>query len=124
LLSSFFAAENCSTEGDIRLVGGTNDNSGRVEVCHNNEWGTVCSDSWSINDGIVACRQLGFATLGFSTITTFGPGIGQIWLDYLRCTGSEARLIDCSHNGFGVHNCNHGQDAGLICACKFTNYIR
>ena len=48
--------------GDIRLVGtGTSSTRGRVEVCVNNRWGTVCDDSWSTFDARVACRQLGYS---------------------------------------------------------------
>ena len=52
------------TNGDIRLVNGTTPYEGRVEVCWNRRWGTVCDDFWSPFDAIVACRQLGYPTTG------------------------------------------------------------
>ncbi len=56
------------TQGGIRLQGGTA-NSGRVEICNNNVWGTVCDDFWGTVDAQVACRQLGFSTTGEKTTT-------------------------------------------------------
>ena len=52
------------TTGAIRLRGGSNGAQGRVEVCNNNVWGTVCDDFWGTVDAQVACRQLGFSTTG------------------------------------------------------------
>ena len=52
------------TTGHLRLSGGNSANEGRVEICMNNEWGTVCDDSWGANDAIVVCRQLGYPTQG------------------------------------------------------------
>ena len=50
--------------GQLRLAGSNIANEGRVEICMNNEWGTVCDNSWGTNDAIVVCRQLGYSVQG------------------------------------------------------------
>lgn len=96
----------------VRLVPGKY--RGRVEVKHNNVWGTICDDSFDTLDGKVICKMLGFQSV-ISTFTA-APGSGQIWLDELRCTGTESDIFDCQRNEVGVHNCNHDEDAGVQCA--------
>ena len=55
--------DNCS-DGQVRLVNGSNILEGRVEVCLNNAWGTVCDNSFSEDDAKVICNQLGHRTNG------------------------------------------------------------
>ena len=62
MLLSFTTAP--CTNGDIRIQGGSNRYEGRVEICNNNQWGTVCDDSWGTLEARVACRQLGFSSIG------------------------------------------------------------
>lgn len=110
-------AARAQDEGDLRLVNGSTPEEGRVEVFHAGQWGTVCDDSWDLADAHVACRQLG---LGFAVEAVqeagFGQGADPIWMDDVECKGGESRLVECPFLGFGVHNCSHFEDAGVICS--------
>ena len=104
---------------------------GRLEYCHNNQWGSVCNDYWGSSDTRVACYQLGYYR--YSIIYKFIPclivkiganygyygyGVGSIWLDNVHCSGSESTISACSKSCIGCHNCGHHEDIGIRCYSK------
>ncbi|KAK6180370.1 hypothetical protein SNE40_012539 [Patella caerulea] len=116
------AYATCYTEeltfSKIRLAGGSDNSTGRVEIFVDGDgrWGTVCDDYWDDNDATVVCKQLGWN----SGVTFKGKGYaatsGPIWLDNVNCIGNETNFNQCQHRGIGTHNCNHTEDAIVICS--------
>lgn len=45
----------------------------------------------------------------------YGHGSGPIWLDDVNCVGSETKIQDCTHRGWGSHNCDHSKDVSISC---------
>ena len=71
-----------------------------------------------MNDAEVMCRGSGFgqAIAVRSERYYYGQGSGIIWLDELNCTGTESSIVNCSHSGWGIDDCNHSSNAGVRCA--------
>ncbi|XP_078685521.1 CUB and sushi domain-containing protein 3-like [Branchiostoma floridae x Branchiostoma belcheri] len=102
----------------IRLIGGSGPNEGRVEVRPEDSmtWGTVCHNRFNMDDADVVCRMLGYPNATqVQNDAYFGQGTGPIYMDDLRCDGSETSLFSCSYAGWTIHDCDHGQDAGVVC---------
>uniref|UniRef100_A0A8C7C5Y7 Lysyl oxidase homolog n=1 Tax=Oncorhynchus kisutch TaxID=8019 RepID=A0A8C7C5Y7_ONCKI len=101
----------------LRLAGDKRKHyEGRVEVYYNGEWGTVCDDDFSIHAANILCRELGFVeAVSWSPSSKYGKGEGRIWLDNVHCSGRERTLAQCKSNGFGVSDCKHSEDVGVVC---------
>ncbi|XP_041071021.1 deleted in malignant brain tumors 1 protein-like [Carcharodon carcharias] len=112
------AGVSCSdSDVGLRLVGGNTNCSGRVEITCNNTWGTFCDDSWDMADANVVCRQLNCGSALLATGgAAFGQGEGDIWFDEVRCTGSESFLSDCPSSASAQSDCDHKEDASVICS--------
>ena len=95
---------------------------GLLQVYHESQWGTVCDDRWTFLDAEVACKQLGFsgadaARLADSThlLDDAWSSTVPIWMDNVKCSGSEAKLASCAFRGWRESNCNHFEDVVLRC---------
>ncbi|NXV00990.1 C163A protein, partial [Cettia cetti] len=102
----------------LRLVGGGGRCAGRVELKHDDEWGSVCvfDFDWEARWAAVVCRQLGCGRVAKASMyAPFGEGTGRIWLQPFFCRGTEDELQQCPHFGLGRHFCGHERDVGVIC---------
>ncbi|XP_072166905.1 scavenger receptor cysteine-rich domain superfamily protein-like [Diadema setosum] len=111
-------------DGDIRLTDGGAPWKGRLHIFYDLKWGTVCNDSWSYENALVVCRQLGYDGV-VSTYEYFGPGYGPIQLGGVVCTGDEDTLTDCSHSEWGVISCtSHERDVAVDCTEERQGALR
>ena len=95
-----------------------------MEIFYNGNWGTVCDDNWDTNDARVVCRRLGFPdSVSAPGFARFGRGSGEILLDDVGCSGSESLIENCPHNGLGKHNCEHSEDASVICSSTLSSIV-
>ena len=102
----------------VRLVSPTNSpSSGRVEVQYSGTWGTICTNSWDLQDADVVCRQLGYnGALSALVLVEFEERKVPVWLDRMQCEGNETSVSQCSHAGWGeaYSHCWY-YHAGVVC---------
>lgn len=92
-----------------------------MEILEHGQWGSVCDDTWDLEDAHVVCQQLscGWAVQALPGLH-FPPGQGRIHRDQVNCSGSENYLWDCPGLP-GNSYCGHKEDAGVVCSGKWVD---
>ncbi|GBP06182.1 Lysyl oxidase homolog 2 [Eumeta japonica] len=100
----------------IRLIGGRDENEGRVEIQYNGVWGSICGDGWTLHEALVTCRHLGLGYAAQSSQTDYF-GSSRIVLSGVRCEGNETGLFQCRHRQYGDAVCpgSVGHVAAVVC---------
>ena len=70
--------------GDLRLVGGQRDSEGRVEICAEGFWGTVCDSGWDQREAVVVCRLSGLGARGDNVVLFENPVLRLHWFALLQ----------------------------------------
>ena len=104
---------------NARLVGGPSESEGYILIATGQKgFGYVCHDYWSLADGHVICRQLNLGHASKVYVNSYFKNVNAsipILLDNMLCKGNETSLLDCRHNGIGVHNCQYSEIAAVKC---------
>ncbi|CAM4442326.1 unnamed protein product [Caretta caretta] len=108
----------------LRLVDGGSPCAGRVEVKHQDQWGTVCDHGWDMADAGVVCKQLGCgAAVSAPGNAHIGRGSGPIWLKNIACDGTKSALWHYGNKGWGKNDCGNGEEAGVTCSGKYQCWV-
>ena len=86
------------TDTDVRLVGGTSNCTGILEVKHQGDWRPAAdlavTSNWNLNSSSVVCKQLGCGS-AVDTKRIHGSSRQPVWWISSSCNGSESTLREC-----------------------------
>ncbi|XP_062588715.1 scavenger receptor cysteine-rich domain superfamily protein-like [Saccostrea cucullata] len=100
----------------VRIVNGSTDHEGRVEVSMNGQWRSICDRGWGNNDAKVTCKILGYSSGIPVASSVFGESPAQIWMfNSVNCYGFEQSLLRCTKSIIGSNVCTSGRNAGVVC---------
>ncbi|XP_073963631.1 lysyl oxidase homolog 2-like [Choristoneura fumiferana] len=106
----------------LRLAGGKNNREGRVEIYHQEKWGSICPDGWTLYEAIAVCRHLalGYAAQALQT-NVFGSS--KVILSGVDCRGNETNLFMCDHQDLGDVTCpgDIGHVAAVVCTDRLAD---
>jgi deleted-in-malignant-brain-tumors protein 1 len=112
-------------EGAVRLINGTYSTEGRVEVCSDNQWVSVCSNGFDKSDAVVVCNQLGLGT-GEPTVyinsSYYGDGDEAIGFSNFGCEGYEMSVSDCPKDSYRTFACSRSNVVGIKCQDTCSDY--
>ena len=118
-VSIFCKEENATVcaSGNVRLTGSSDNSQGRVEVCVDNQWGSICDDSWSPPSTALTCKLLNkFGGELISPVDFLVNDTVPILLDDVKCTGSESNFLSCPQLSLSLpHDCSHTEDVAVRC---------
>ncbi|CAI8032258.1 Deleted in malignant brain tumors 1 protein, partial [Geodia barretti] len=107
------------TTGDIRLAGTFRPQQGRVEICINNQWGTICDDSWNQHSVNFVCTSLYDQSIVGEMVDPEEFSGGEdlpILMDDVKCRGTESNLLSCPQLQLNAsHDCTHMEDVAISC---------
>ncbi|XP_070783535.1 scavenger receptor cysteine-rich type 1 protein M130-like [Enoplosus armatus] len=115
----------CNSLVSVRLVNGTSQCSGRLEVKSDQSdqsdqsWSSVCEDGFDQQDAEVVCRELGCGAPSVLQGALYGEVEGLMWTENFQCGGHESALLDCRSSGSASNNCSAGKAVGLTCSEPF-----
>ncbi|XP_019854372.1 PREDICTED: scavenger receptor cysteine-rich domain superfamily protein-like [Amphimedon queenslandica] len=118
-----YEPSSCS-DGDVRLVNGSYKTDGRLEVCSDGNWGSVCSTGFDPTDAYVVCNELGLGDAEptvYNTSAMYGDGDGAIIFSDFGCEGYETNVFDCSRSSYGYFTCSRDNVVGVKCKDSCNN---
>uniref|UniRef100_A0A8C9W8L0 Uncharacterized protein n=1 Tax=Scleropages formosus TaxID=113540 RepID=A0A8C9W8L0_SCLFO len=107
--SSWYSTLTCS--GNVRLVNGSNECGGRVELLYSSQWVSLYDTGWTTQQSNLVCSQLG---CGPAVATGSGETPGSA-LQAL-CSGAESALQSCSFQSCSSCAANNSRSVTVVCS--------
>ncbi|XP_052240273.1 insulin-like peptide receptor isoform X2 [Dreissena polymorpha] len=92
---------------------------GAVEIKYENKWGRVCNKNFDDVDAGVMCRQLGYVD-GRVSNRKAKSNAGTVRMDNINCTGDEASILECQHEGYWNRNERGSDCSDAVVQCNTT----